>query len=346
MKGDALNMITAPAKSFPAGSGDCSGNPTCQCDRPTGPMLPPAPPEREEIACCGPAFLPESGPDARPGYVIEPFVESFIDGPAGKTPMVRTRLGWRDRLGTIRARTGFSRDDYKIAPGLYGIGTQGPESPVLVSANYKLSFDALRSALGGESVWLLVLDTRGVNVWCAAGKGSFGTAEVIRRVREARLEQVVTHRRLILPQFSATGVSAREVKRACGFRVIWGPVRAADIPKFLANGMTADTAMRRVTFTFRERVVLIPVEITLIGKAALWSLLGLMLISGIGPTIFSVRDVWHRGIIAVGAALAGVIGGAVLTPALLPWLPGRAFAVKGALIGTAVALMTGIFVWD
>ena len=33
------------------------------------------------------------------------------------------------------------------------------------------------------------------------------------------------------------------------------------------------------------------------------------------------------------AYLAGIMAGAVATPVLLPWIPGRSFAVKGAIIG-------------
>ena len=88
-------------------------------------------------------------------------------------PRVATTASRRDLWGTIGARIGIIRRNYKIAPGLYAAGSPGPRSPVLVTANYKLSFDALRFCLGGVDAWLLVVDTRGINVWCAAGKGSF-----------------------------------------------------------------------------------------------------------------------------------------------------------------------------
>ena len=80
------------------------------------------------------------------------------------------------------------------------MGRPGPESPVFVTSNYTLSFDALRTSIKGIDGYILVLDTKGINVWCAAGKGTFGTDEVIKRVQETELAQVVSHRRLILPQ--------------------------------------------------------------------------------------------------------------------------------------------------
>jgi CO dehydrogenase/acetyl-CoA synthase gamma subunit (corrinoid Fe-S protein) len=91
----------------------------------------------------------------------------------------------------------------------------------------------------------MVIDTRGVNVWCSAGKGTFCADEVVRRIEVVRLPEVVSDRRLILPQLSAAGVAAHEVRKRSGFHVVFGPVRAEDLPAFLADGMRATPEMRR-----------------------------------------------------------------------------------------------------
>lgn len=70
----------------------------------------------------------------------------------------------RDRWGMIGARIGLIRRNYKVAPSLYAVGQPSKQSPVLVTANDKLSFDALRHRIEGVDAWLLVLDTRGINV--------------------------------------------------------------------------------------------------------------------------------------------------------------------------------------
>jgi len=152
-------------------------------------------------------------------------VDSDIETAAGLVPRVGTKLTTADRWGAMRMRMGIGRMDYRVLPGLYAVGTPGAASPVLVTANYKLTFDILRAGLSGLDAWILVLDTHGVNVWCAAGKGTFSTEEVD-RVQEARLGELVRHRVLILPQLGAPGVAAHEVKRRCGFGVEYGPVRA------------------------------------------------------------------------------------------------------------------------
>ena len=270
-------------------------------------------------------------------------MEGFVETPAGPVPRVTTTLSRRDLLGTVRARVGIVRSRYKINPGLYCVGDAGPDSPVLVTANYKLSFDALRRELGGLAAWLLVADTRGINVWCAAGKGTFCADEIGLQVQRARLDQVVSHRELILPQLGASGVAARDLKKKCGFAGIFGPLRAADIPDFLKRGKQADEAMRAVTFSLAERLVLVPVEISLAWKLFALATLLIFLLSGIGPEIFSLQTAWQRGLAATGATVLAILAGAVATPLLLPWLPGRQFWLKGAQVGGVFGLVYILF---
>ena len=292
----------------------------------------------DDAPCCGPPAGPPSSVDEKPGYRICGFVEEFLPTAAGPVPRVKTGLARADYLGTLRVRLGIGRNDYKVAPGLYALGRPDADSPVLVTANYKLSFDHLRSSLEGANAWLLVLDTRGINVWCAAGKGTFGTDEVVRRVRLARVNEVVRHRRLILPQLGAPGVSGRGVRKACGYEIVWGPVRASDLQAFLNGSFKAEAHMRRVTFSMGERMVLVPVEMALTRKPLLWVLLAIFVLSGIGPYFFSLSAAWNRGVMGVLACLTGVLSGSVLVPCLLPWIPGRAFAVKGALCGAVAGV--------
>lgn len=288
--------------------------------------------------CCGGPPPPKSDPFERPGYVLCRYVRAFKQIGTEYVPLVATSLTSQDTWGTVLARLGI-RDNYKVAPGLYGVGDPGPDAPVVVTANYKLTFDAVRKELRDMDVWLLVLDTCGINVWCAAGKKTFSTAEIVNRLHMTSLKDKVSHRRLIVPQLGATGVAAHDVKKQTGFTVVYGPVRASDLKRFLSQGNSADQAMRQVTFTFRERAVLIPVEFTLFGKKIWWVLPALLVISGIGPRIFSVTRAWERGLVAIAAVLLGTVAGAMFVPMLLPWLPGRSFAVKGAVTGVGFGLL-------
>lgn len=204
---------------------------------------------------------------------------------------------------------------------------------MFVTANYKLSFDALRGELTGIDAWLLVADTRGINVWCAAGKKTFSAEEIALQVQRAKLEEIVSHRELILPQFGATGVASQNLNRLCGFKGIYGPLRAEDIPGFLKTDKKADERMRSVTFSASERLVLVPVEVALVWKPFVIVIAALFVLSGFGPDIFSVSAALERGTNTAWATLLAILSGALITPALLPWIPGRQFWLKGVLTG-------------
>jgi len=212
--------------------------------------------------------------------------------------------------------------EHRIAPGLYRLNAPTPDSPVVVTANYTLSFDAVRSALGEIDAWILVLDTGGINVWCAAGKGTFGTAEVARRVEATNLAAVVRHRVLILPQLSAPGVSAHQVQGLTGFRVEYGPVRATDLPRYLET-RTATPEMRRVRFPLRDRLAVVPLEVVHAAVPTAVAAIVLSLLAGPFGAL---------------AAIAAVGAGTVLFPVLMPWLPTRDYSSRGLLLGGIVAL--------
>jgi hypothetical protein len=276
----------------------------------------------------------------KPGYNMCTFVRGFVETDAGPVPQVKTSMDKKDILSTIRVRTGIHRHDYKIAPGLYCVGTPDTESEVLVTANFKLTFDHLRRELEDINAWILVLDTNGVNVWCAAGKKTFSTQELVKRIKSSSLDKIVSHKRLIVPQLGATGISAREVKKESGFEVVYGPVRAEDIPLFLKNNRKADDKMRKVTFTFVERLILTPVEMNLLLKPALVIVIVLVIISGLGPGFFSFSHAWSRGVTAVFFFFAGIISGVIVTPVLLPLIPFKEFAAKGIISGIVFALFS------
>jgi hypothetical protein len=272
-------------------------------------------------------------------------VTHFVDTPAGDVPSITHAWGLQDWLGTAFARLGVTRNNYAVSPGLYAMGNPDANSPVIVTANYKLTFDAVRGDLAGQNLWMVVLDTRGINVWCAAGKNLFSTAEVIKQLQRVRLDRVVKHRRIILPQLGAPGVSAKEVRSATGFSVVYGPVLSADLPAFLESGMQATTEMRTVRFPLKERAVLIPVEIMLLWKTLLLAFAVMFVLSGIGPDIFSFSAAVGRLAPFAWATLFGVLAGQVAVPVLLPVLPFRAFAANGALTGGVAVLLMLACAW-
>jgi len=241
-----------------------------------------------------------------------------------------SHLGGKERWDHLTARLGYRRMYHRIPPGLYSLGDPKEASPVFVTANYTLSFDALRSSLQGMDCHILVLDTKGINVWCAAGKGTFSTDELVRQVEETRLKDQVSHRTLILPQLGASGVSAHEVRRKTGFKVEYGPVRAEDLPEYLRQGHATEE-MRTVRFPLKDRAVLIPVEI----KNFIW--LAVLL-----PIVLFLLGGWFPALVS----LAAILGGIALFPLLLPFLPSKDFTSKGLVLGLLLAFPFTVYsIW-
>jgi hypothetical protein len=273
----------------------------------------------------------------------QPFVTGSIETPVGRVPRVSTYLTYQDHWGTIKSRWGVGRMDYKIYPGLYALGNPDRQSPVLVTANYKMSFDRLREAIPERSAWLLVLDTDGINVWCAAGKGTFGTMELVRQIALTGLDKIVDHRRLVLPQLAGPGVAAHQVKMLSLFKIHYGPIKATDLPAYLNADFQATPQMRIKSFSFRERAVLIPMELVIALKACFFVMLFFLLMSGLGGPGNYWYNVRHFGIFAIVALFTATLAGSIITPLLLPAIPGKAFSVKGTIVGLATAAGILIF---
>lgn len=261
-------------------------------------------------------------------FSLQPVKSNQFQGLVMQESIFRTdhQIKLKDILDHLQARWGINRMKHKVEPGLYKIGKPGPESPVFVTANYTLSFDALRSSLKDIEGYILVLNTFGINVWCAAGKGTFGTEELVRRIEETNLAEIINHRNLILPQLGAPGVSAHEVKEKSGFHIKYGPVRAEDIPEYMSTKKVSAEA-RRVKFTLGDRLTLVPVELKQV-------VLPMLLLTVV--LFFTV------GLIPALALLGSGIAGTVLFPAMLPWLPTKNFSTKGFILGGIVASGFGL----
>ena len=261
------------------------------------------------------------------------WITGTVPTPAGAVPQISTVWTFADYWGMIKSRSGGYRMRYTVAPGLYALGAPDKDSDVFVTANYKLSFDILRRSLSSLNAWVLVLDTKSINVWCAAGKGTFGTDELVKRIIEVKLDAVVSHRRVILPQLGAVGVNAADVRKRTGFRVSFGPVEARDIPAYIRAGYKKTKEMSTMRFTMLDRLVLTPMEINPAMKKFPWVAAGILLVFGLQPSGLLFNEAWFNGLPFQVLGLLSVLAGALVTPVLLPFVPFRSFAVKGWIMG-------------
>ncbi|NOY55861.1 MAG: 4Fe-4S dicluster domain-containing protein [Actinobacteria bacterium] len=214
--------------------------------------------------------------------------------------------------------TAFRFLPHRSKTGLFPIGDPDRSSPVIVTGNYTLTVRRVSKALQGEDVWLLVTDSRGINVWCAAGGGHLTHHDVIAAVRTSQVADRVDHQELILPQLSATGVERNRVEEATGWHATWGPVHATDLPAFLRRGRHAVREERAVRFPMSDRL-----QMAVMWTAPMVPILWLILWAISGPLPAVV------GAVAITAIVLGLFAG-------MPWLPLRTH--RGLLVYGGLAL--------
>lgn len=228
--------------------------------------------------------------------------------------------------------TAFRLLPHRARTGLFPIGDPGPGAPVLVTGNFTLTVRRLRDVLAGQAAWLLIVNSKGFNVWCAAGGGHLTHHDIISAMRVAHLADKVSHREVILPQLAATGVERRAITTATGFETRWGPARLEDLPAFLGRGSRVFNAERFMRFPAWERQEM----------AAIWYAPALILLAPI---------LWFA--LGPAAALAGSAGLIVMVATLFAMLPrfnplGRwrlpillGFGLFGALAGWGLLAASG-----
>jgi NAD-dependent dihydropyrimidine dehydrogenase PreA subunit len=148
----------------------------------------------------------------------------------------------------------FRNFNFPCELGLARIGNPNEDSPVFLSGNYTLVVDRLKRALKGANCYLLIANSRGSNVWCAAGMNEFSEHDVIDAINVAGLWNLVRHRQIIAPPYAAPGVDVRAVLRETGFNLKWGPTHLNDLPRYIASGYKRTHDMISVQFGMRDRI--------------------------------------------------------------------------------------------
>lgn len=216
--------------------------------------------------------------------------------------------------------------------GLRRLGNPGPTDPVLLTGNYALTVRRLEKALEGRNAWLLVANSNGINVWCAAGGGHLTHHDVIAVIRSSAIADHVDHHELVLPQLCATGVERRLVSEATGWRTRWGPARLEDLPEFLERGSRLRREHRKMRFPAWERLEM----------STMWALP----MSAIAGLVVGLAVGWQAAL----ASVLGLFGAVVVLFLALPhlvvvgprrWATQFGFAVIGAGIGSGVLLALG-----
>jgi SAM-dependent methyltransferase len=253
-----------------------------------------------------------------------PLEGELTDALALEFPRLRHVVNLRTLLLNLVSFTNRILPPYvRQKTGLYKIGSPDASSPLLVTGNYELTIRRLTKALDGNvDCWLLIANSRGINVWCAAGGGHFTAADVISALKTSGVEQVVSHRALILPQLCANGVDGWKIRNETKWGVHWGPARAEDIPAYLESGRKKSDLMRKVAFPLGDRLEMTTAILTFYGL-----LLGII-------SFF----LWRDSIVAI---LGFMLVGSYVYGIFMPWIPGR----DGLEKGFSLSIITLLLIW-
>ncbi len=119
---------------------------------------------------------------------------------------------------------------------VYEVSTPDEHSPLLITTNYALDFFIVSGAIEEANIpaYLCIKDTGGIGVMAAWTSGKFNGEAIADFFKKYGIENKVKHRKLIIP-----GV-ARKLKDELeeelpDWDIIFGPLEASDIPKFLSE---------------------------------------------------------------------------------------------------------------
>lgn len=266
---------------------------------------------------------------------IKDIVIDQVDIDGLQVPVLSRDMKLKDNIATAMVRCGINRYTYEVPTGLYLIGELEHAKDVIVTCNYKLTIDVLRTSIKSRGVFILVLDTFGINVWCAAGKSTFASKELIYQIVKNDIKKKLKIRKVILPQLGATSMEPSIIRKMSGLSVVYGPVRAEDIDEFLENSYSCSEDMRTVDFPLKERLKLTPLEFIQSIKYILISVIAFLLYSAL---FFESSDILHITMYNSLSILVLTLIGTIIFPAMINILPFKWFSLNNILLSLPIII--------
>ena len=121
----------------------------------------------------------------------------------------------------------------QVEPKLYTIGEATADSPVIFTTNFSLTYYTVEADVEASRVpcYIIVVDTEGTSVLTAYSGDKLNEKAVADAIKKTGIEDIVTHRKLIIPGYVA--VMSGKVEEATGWDVLVGPRESTMLPKYL-----------------------------------------------------------------------------------------------------------------
>jgi len=119
--------------------------------------------------------------------------------------------------------------------GVYPINDPGPDSPIIVTTNFSLTYFTVSSEVEASKVpaWLCIMDVEGQSVLTAWAAGKFVADAIAPFLKKSGIEEKAPHKKIIIPGYVAQISGELDEELGDGWEVQVGVREAADIPKFL-----------------------------------------------------------------------------------------------------------------
>lgn len=129
----------------------------------------------------------------------------------------------------------------QMEEGVYPVNEPGPESPILVTTNFSLTYFTVSSEVEASKVpaWLCIMDVEGQSVLTAWAAGKFVADAIAPFLKKSGIEEKAPHRKVVIPGYVAQISGELEEELGEGWQVQVGVREAADIPKFLRQWSAA-----------------------------------------------------------------------------------------------------------
>jgi acetyl-CoA decarbonylase/synthase complex subunit gamma len=121
----------------------------------------------------------------------------------------------------------------QVTPGIYEINQPKPESPVLVTTNFSITYFAVANEVEGSGLpaWLVVCDAEGMSVLTAWAAGKFDAERIAKTIKGFDVASKVSKKRIVLPGHVAV-LSGELEAELPDWEIKVGPREAVDIPAF------------------------------------------------------------------------------------------------------------------
>jgi acetyl-CoA decarbonylase/synthase complex subunit gamma len=126
----------------------------------------------------------------------------------------------------------------QVQPGVYEINNPKPESPVLITTNFSITYFSVANEVEGSGLpaWLVVTDAEGMSVLTAWAAGKFDAERIAKAIKGFNVADKVGRKLVVLPGHVAV-LSGELEEELPGWEIRVGPREAVDIPKFMKEAL-------------------------------------------------------------------------------------------------------------